>query len=39
MKELDRLYKKAFPSDINKPKTNVNEVKKLHELLNDNAIT
>ena len=35
MKELDRLYKKAFP-DKDKPKPKpINEVKKFHELIND----
>lgn len=37
MKELDRLYKKAFPSDKDKelkPKP-INEVRALHELIFD----
>ena len=36
MKELDRLYKKAFPNEDNKPKPKpINEVRALHKLITE----
>lgn len=36
-KELDRLYKKEFPTSDKENKPAVNEVKRFHRLINDNA--
>ena len=36
MKELDRLYKKAFPNEDNKPKPKpINEVRALHKVITE----